>query len=125
MWIPKEKRTKLDRNSRRCIFLGYAKGVKGYRLWDPTTHKIVVSRDVVFNEESFQGTKKKQDDEAITSIEFFNAGDEVQAEQAQVNDEIVDDGLVEEDEPTSYRETCESTNAEKWHCAIEEEIESL
>ena len=43
MWIPKEKRTKLDRNSRKCIFLGYAKGVKGYRLWDPTTHKIVVS----------------------------------------------------------------------------------
>ena len=59
MWIPKEKKTKLDRNSRRYIFLGYAKGVKWYQLWDPTTHKIVVSRDVIFNEESFQDIKEK------------------------------------------------------------------
>ena len=30
--------------------------------------------------------------------------------------------LMEEDEPTSYREACESTNAGKWHCAMEEEM---
>ncbi|KAH9668961.1 Integrase catalytic domain-containing protein [Citrus sinensis] len=40
-----QERTKLDAKSRRCIFLGYADGVKGYRLWDPTAHKIVISRD--------------------------------------------------------------------------------
>ena len=33
--------------------------------------------------------------------------------------------LVEEDEPTLYRETYESTNAGRWHCAIEKEMESL
>ena len=33
--------------------------------------------------------------------------------------------LAKEDEPTSYRKACESTNAEKWHYAIEEEMESL
>ena len=42
-----QERTKLDPKSRRCIFLGYADGVKGYRLWDPTAHKIVISRDVI------------------------------------------------------------------------------
>ena len=56
--------------------------IKRYQLWDPTIHKIIISRDIIFHEESFQGTKEKQDDEAITSIEFFDAGDEVQAEQA-------------------------------------------
>ncbi|XP_073101430.1 uncharacterized protein [Elaeis guineensis] len=117
MWISKKKKIKLDRNSQKCIFLGYAKGVKGYRLWDPTIHKIIISRDVVFNEESFQSIKKKQDDEAITSIEFFDAGNVVQAEQAQVNDE--------EDELTSYKTACESTNAEKWHCTMKKEMESL
>ncbi|KAK0597651.1 hypothetical protein LWI29_027264 [Acer saccharum] len=46
-----QERTKLDPKSRRCIFLGYADGVKGYRLWDPTAHKVVISRDVIFVED--------------------------------------------------------------------------
>ncbi|GKE68042.1 hypothetical protein Tco_1526114, partial [Tanacetum coccineum] len=36
----------------KCIFLGYPKGVKGYRLWmlDDVKPKIIIRRDVVFNE---------------------------------------------------------------------------
>ena len=45
-----QERSKLDPKSRKCIFLGYADNVKGYRLWDPTAHKVVVSRDVTFAE---------------------------------------------------------------------------
>ncbi|KAK9090791.1 hypothetical protein Sjap_023968 [Stephania japonica] len=45
-----QETTKLDPKSRKCLFLGYADGVKGYRLWDSTTHKVVVSRDVLFTE---------------------------------------------------------------------------
>jgi transposase InsO family protein len=40
--------SKLDSKSRKCVLLGYADGVKGYRLCDPTTHKVVISRDVIF-----------------------------------------------------------------------------
>ena len=32
------------------IFDGYDDGVKQYRLWDPTTHKIVISRDMFMKE---------------------------------------------------------------------------
>ncbi|GKD14771.1 retrovirus-related pol polyprotein from transposon TNT 1-94, partial [Tanacetum coccineum] len=42
----------------RCLFLGYADGVKGYRLWDPTSHKVVISRDVVFMEDKIQENKE-------------------------------------------------------------------
>ena len=34
----------------KCIFLGYADGEFGYRLWDPIKNKIIRSRDVIFNE---------------------------------------------------------------------------
>lgn len=48
--IPKEKRKKLDRKSLECIFLGYSDEVKGYRLMQKDTKKLLISRDVVFFE---------------------------------------------------------------------------
>ena len=44
------ERSKLDSKSRICVFLGFEKGVKGYRLWDPISKKTVTSRDVIFDE---------------------------------------------------------------------------
>ena len=48
--IPNEERSKLDAKSRQFIFLGYQKVVKGFKLWDPKANKVVISRDVVFDE---------------------------------------------------------------------------
>ncbi|KAH9679088.1 Integrase catalytic domain-containing protein [Citrus sinensis] len=53
-----QEKTKLGPKSRKTIFLGYADGVKGYRLWDPTAHKIVISRDVMFIEDQLQRKDK-------------------------------------------------------------------
>ena len=45
------ERAKLEQKSRKCIFLGYADGVKRHCLRDPIAHKIVISRDVIFIED--------------------------------------------------------------------------
>ena len=48
-WI---RSTKIDAKSRQCIFLRYKKGVKGFKLWDPMGNKVVISRDVIFDEKA-------------------------------------------------------------------------
>lgn len=48
--IPKQKRHKLNAKSTECILMGYCNESKAYRLQDPTTHNIIISRDVVFIE---------------------------------------------------------------------------
>ena len=42
--------TKLEDKSTMMVLLGYAEGTKAYRLYDPRGGKVVVSRDVVFDE---------------------------------------------------------------------------
>ena len=50
--VPNPQRQKLDLASNRCVFLGYGSCEKGYRLYNITTEKVIISRDVVFNEEA-------------------------------------------------------------------------
>ena len=49
--VPDEKRKKLDDKGVKCIFLGINDS-KAYKLLNPITKKIVISRDVVFKEDS-------------------------------------------------------------------------
>lgn len=51
--IPDADRTKLQNKSRKGIFIGYDELKQGYRVYDIETKKVIVSRDVLFNENSF------------------------------------------------------------------------
>jgi hypothetical protein len=48
--VPKENRSKLNNKDEKCVFIGYKYGVKGYKIWNPKTKKIVYIWDVVFRE---------------------------------------------------------------------------
>jgi hypothetical protein len=41
---------KLDYRSRPMISVGYDPGTKGYRAYDPVSHRVVITRDTVFDE---------------------------------------------------------------------------
>lgn len=42
--------SKLSDRSSKMVFIGYESGTKGYRLFDPSTNRLVVSREVIFEE---------------------------------------------------------------------------
>ncbi|CAL1391441.1 unnamed protein product [Linum trigynum] len=48
--IPDQHRRKLDDKSLKCNFLGLSVESKGYKLFNPITKKVIISRDVVFDE---------------------------------------------------------------------------
>lgn len=51
--VPKVKRTKLEELIDICIFIGYSSMLKGYRLYNLKTKKVIVNRYVVFDENAF------------------------------------------------------------------------
>ena len=49
--IPSELKIKLDKKSEHFIFIGYSEQHKAYKLYNPVSKKVVVSRDVKFIED--------------------------------------------------------------------------
>ena len=45
-----ENRTKLEAKSKKCVFVRYGINEFVYRHWDFKNHKIVIRKDVIFNE---------------------------------------------------------------------------
>jgi hypothetical protein len=39
--VPKENKSMLDKKVEKCIFIGYKYGLKGYKIWNPKTKKVV------------------------------------------------------------------------------------
>ncbi|GJV47756.1 retrovirus-related pol polyprotein from transposon TNT 1-94 [Tanacetum coccineum] len=72
-----QETTKLDLKSRKCLFLMYADGVKGYRLWDPTAYKLVISRDVFFMEDNIQ--ENEEGDSTTRETTSIQMGKEYQS----------------------------------------------
>ena len=61
---------KLAPRSSACMFLGYSPHHKGYRCMDLTTHRIIVSRHVIFDESTFPFTSPQPPTAA--SYEFLD-----------------------------------------------------
>lgn len=68
--IPDQRRIKLDDKSKKCMFLGVSDESKAWRLYDPVLKKIVVSKDVVFEEEKGWNWGKSDEETRKEVFEF-------------------------------------------------------
>ncbi|KAL3846133.1 hypothetical protein ACJIZ3_003536 [Penstemon smallii] len=112
-----QERSKLDPKSRKCIFLGYADGVKGYRLWDPTAHKVIISRDVIFTDNKIQenendSTSKEKPD--TTTVEFEDRQEQEVLDSSEAAPEHEEQEQVELTTPQVRRSTREIRQP-AWH----------
>jgi hypothetical protein len=88
--VPKENRSRLDKKAKKCIFIGYKDGVKGYKLWNLETKKTVYSRDVVFREVkdvSKQEFLPMQDEPEKIELELDDAKSESSEEEEAEEEE--------------------------------------
>ncbi|RVW39030.1 Retrovirus-related Pol polyprotein from transposon TNT 1-94 [Vitis vinifera] len=93
--VPDSKRTKLDDKSFSCVSLGVTEESKAYKLYDPISQKIIISRDVVFEEDKNWDWDKKYEEAIVCDLEWGDDG-----EEATVNEEESDsnfDADIEED----------------------------
>ena len=94
---------KLDDRSRILIHLGKEPGSIAYRLLDPETKRIVVSRDVVFDESKgweWKHSKESADGNGSFTITFSNSGNHGLHESETITHENAETGeSIEETDP--------------------------
>lgn len=74
VYVPNEKRLKLDAKSKKYRLVGYCEHTKGYRLIDMTNKRVIKSRDVEFFEKKpdIETTRVR---EAGVKMQFGGGGD--------------------------------------------------
>ncbi|RDX71967.1 hypothetical protein CR513_48614, partial [Mucuna pruriens] len=71
--VPNQGRSKLDRSVKH-VFIGYDANSKGYKLYNPNNGKMIVSRDVEFDEEEAWNWEKEED--TYDFLPYFEEGDQ-------------------------------------------------
>lgn len=64
-----QKHQKLDEKSERCLSIGYCTNSKAYKLYNHLTKKVIISRDVIFNESARWNWQTSTDEKQIITLE--------------------------------------------------------
>ena len=99
--IPDEKRGKLVDKSLTCVMFGFSDESKGYMLYNPTTKKITVSKDVVLEETKGWNWEEDQDN---SEVELTWNDDDHIWEESDSEGEEGREQANEEEQPAEFTE---------------------
>lgn len=145
--IPQQLRQKLDKKSHKVRFVGYCKRSKAYRVLDETTGRVIIRRDVIFDECNFGHKSVELTDEidveigtsdtdenptTVNSITPRRSERKIKSPLRYGWDEYADTAVEhlccraeEIMEPQSFDEAKNSPHAKEWMAAMQQEHQSL
>ena len=149
-WVKLHDPTKLEPRSQRCIFIGYPKDSFGYCFYCPSDQRIVISRHAVFLEKEFILEKDSGSPFELREVQEDDEIEEQEQEHvdvpetAQATQELRRSGrirqaperygylieqdeiqIMDDDEPTTYKEVLSSNDKRKWLEAMKSEMDSM
>lgn len=70
-----------------CLLVGYCENSKSFRMWNPVTRKIIISRDVIFREEATyeSGSVNEDDYDSLFPLDEVTVELEVTREKPKVD----------------------------------------
>lgn len=96
--VPDAKRTKLENKSFSCVLLRVSDESKAYRLYDPILKRIIISGDVVFEEDKQWNWDASYEEHLLMDLEWGDEthpniaeGEETISESNSQAEEVVDD----------------------------------
>ncbi|KAE8672700.1 putative ribonuclease H protein [Hibiscus syriacus] len=123
--VPADERSKLDAKSKECIFLGYNKGVKGFKFWDPVAKKIVIIEKPETSQPTSGGS-------AMDDLQDYSlTRDRVRRTNIKPSSRLGFEDLVSfaltvsSDDLVTFHDVVTSQENDKWMAAMVEEMESL
>jgi hypothetical protein len=105
--IPDPKRMKLDDKGEKCVLLGVSEESKAYRLYNPITKRICISRDVVFDEHSSYDWESTDKGNPM-ALELENNGKADAEEDAHSGEGECESGSMDQVTETLLPETSET-----------------
>ncbi|KAM2852430.1 hypothetical protein PS2_028426 [Malus domestica] len=115
--IPYQLRHKLEKSSNKGVFVGYGTSEKGHRVYNVLTQKIILSRDVIFDEDSMWNWEIRVEENDSVSLQLdLNKRQTREPMETLVQEEVTDN------EPETYEEA-EKNKA--WKKVMKEEIEMI
>lgn len=95
-WIPDAKKKKIDTKTKKMVKVGYAPN--GYRLWDMENKKVILARDIKFDETCYPFKAKEKQDVLPTTIKISHEQEGEDEEYSVVSEATDGSNTLENDE---------------------------
>ncbi|GFY43191.1 retrovirus-related Pol polyprotein from transposon TNT 1-94 [Trichonephila inaurata madagascariensis] len=84
VYVPQQKRRKCDKKSIKGVFVGYSSEKDGYRIWIKDQNKVILSQDVIFQNEKSSCVPN------VSSTDIQNSDTEILKKPPQTSDPDVE-----------------------------------